>query len=135
MNKPQTLSTRRQLAHAEKSLVIFILFSTPRIRCSREHPLFDCDLNLSVTTGGFYPAEAVRSGRSFPMSTLPLLAQQTSERPTVFTLLRLTAHPTSLQSLLDTTPPKRVPILWDGSAPAPSSIKNSAPLTGFSRFD
>jgi len=27
----------------------------------------------------------------------------------------------SLQSLLDTTPPKRVPVLWDGPAPAPSS--------------
>src|SRR5580765_4063660 len=26
----------------------------------------------------------------------------------------------NLQSLLDTTPPKRVPVLWDGSAPAPS---------------
>src|SRR5215469_17409788 len=27
---------------------------------------------------------------------------------------------TTLQSLLDTTPPKRVPVLWDGPAPAPS---------------
>ena len=29
----------------------------------------------------------------------------------------------NLQSLLDTTPPKRVPVLWDGPAPAPSNLK------------
>ena len=31
-----------------------------------------------------------------------------------------------LQSLLDTTPPKRVPVLWDGSAPAPSESSPTA---------
>jgi len=35
-----------------------------------------------------------------------------------------------LQSLLDTTPPKRVPVLWDGLAPAPSTQS----LSGTSLF-
>src|SRR5579864_115903 len=39
---------------------------------------------------------------------------------TGFTLLRVLCRRNNLQSLLDTTPPKRVPVLWDGPAPAPS---------------
>jgi uncharacterized membrane protein YtjA (UPF0391 family) len=42
------------------------------------------------------------------------------EKATAFTLLWPTIARINLQTLLDTTPPKRVPILWDGSAPAPS---------------
>ena len=41
--------------------------------------------------------------------------------PTWLTVLWVSESPNNLQSLLDTTPPKRVPILWDGSAPAPST--------------
>src|SRR5215469_16773382 len=41
---------------------------------------------------------------------------------------------TTLQSLLDTTPPKRVPVLWDGPAPAPSkgSRNTVTPLDSYS---
>jgi hypothetical protein len=47
-------------------------------------------------------------------------ALDTEAQDTVFTLLRPNQWQASLQSLLDTTPPKRVPVLWDGPAPAPS---------------
>ncbi len=46
--------------------------------------------------------------------------------PTGWTVLWVQLRPNNLQSLLDTTPPKRVPILWDGSAPAPSQDPSSA---------
>jgi hypothetical protein len=39
---------------------------------------------------------------------------------TAFTLLWHFGCGINLQTLLDTTPPKRVPVLWDGPAPAPS---------------
>ncbi len=39
---------------------------------------------------------------------------------TGFTVLWTVDADVSLQSLLDTTPPKLVPVLWDGPAPAPS---------------
>src|ERR1700684_4101211 len=41
---------------------------------------------------------------------------------TGLTVLWVLDQQNSVQSLLDTTPPKRVPILWDGSAPAPSTL-------------
>ena len=44
----------------------------------------------------------------------------TPGRDTCFTVLLLAREPATLQSLLDTTPPKRVPVLWDGLALAPS---------------
>ena len=43
-----------------------------------------------------------------------------ARKDTVFTLFERQYGRASLQSLLDTTPPKRVPVLWDGPAPAPS---------------
>ena len=39
-------------------------------------------------------------------------------------VLRVSCGRNNLQSLLDTTPPKRVPVLWDGPAPAPSKCLN-----------
>ena len=58
----------------------------------------------------------IAAGKAALLTTL-----DEKNKDTVFTLLRRNPRQTSLQSLLDTTPPKRVPVLWDGPAPAPSS--------------
>lgn len=60
------------------------------------------------------PFAAVPTGLTGPPQTA-------GRKDTIFTLLEGLLPANSLQSLLDTTPPKRVPVLWDGSAPAPSS--------------
>jgi hypothetical protein len=61
------------------------------------------------------------AGRNFPDDGLPGSRLRISGlKDTVFTVWLQRIRPSSLQSLLDTTPPKRVPVLWDGPAPAPS---------------
>ena len=52
-------------------------------------------------------------------------------RDTGFTLLWVLPRRINLQTLLDTTPPKRVPVLWDGPAPAPSK-RSEVPLRAWS---
>src|SRR3954465_12159893 len=112
----QKPSTPRPLEAGEASSLIFVLF-----RARREHLLFECHVNVSRHPTAFYPLEAVQNRRSFRTSQARKQCMVRGQAATVFTLLWVFRAQNKLQSLLDTTPPKRVPVLWDGSAPAPSS--------------
>src|SRR4051812_48299054 len=111
----QRPSTTRHLEAGEASSLIFVLF-----RARREHLLFECHVNVSRHPTAFYPLEAVQNRRSFRTSEPRKPCMERVEGATVFTLLWVFRGQNKLQSLLDTTPPKRVPVLWDGPAPAPS---------------
>src|SRR5205085_10508096 len=97
-------------------------------RARREHLLFECHVNVSRHPTALYPLEAVHNRRSFRTSEARKQCMVRVQAATVFTLLWVCRRQNQLQSLLDTTPPKRVPVLWDGPAPAPSKRGLTAPL-------
>src|SRR5438270_1217102 len=114
-NIEQMVSTRRHLCHTVAvSLIVFILF-----RASLSTLLIVlATINVMPQVSGFYPAEAVNRVKTFlriqsatggGLNLGIFLGPYTGS-----TVWWVPIRPTNLESLLDTTPPKRVPVLWDG---------------------
>jgi hypothetical protein len=125
------LRIRRLLSHREEE--VCLIFASSVLQQSTR---LTVRVNLPLPWNGFYPAEAVKNPRTLPMRigsaarTLLKAGQEMSDLgPKIQVLQYCDPHgrQTSLQSLLDTTPPKRVPVLWDGSAPAPSKERFPPP--------